>query len=48
MRKRGVFKTTVTRRESAGRVIHEEARHDPDQIAEMDWTFEALRPYLRA
>lgn len=47
MKKRGVFRTTVTRRESAGRVIHEEARHDPDQIAEMDWTFEALRPYLR-
>jgi len=48
MRKRGVFKTTVTRREGTGGVVHEDPPLDADQIAEIDWNFEALRPYLRA
>jgi 4-hydroxy-tetrahydrodipicolinate synthase len=45
MKKRGVFKTTVSR-------DHRGQRTDidlkPDEIAEIDWNFEALRPYLRA
>jgi dihydrodipicolinate synthase/N-acetylneuraminate lyase len=40
MKKRGVFKTMVTR----GRDVPLE----PDQIQEIDWNFEALKPYLRA
>ncbi len=45
MKKRGVFKTTVSRN-------HQGQRTDidlkPDEIAEIDWNFEALQPYLRA
>lgn len=44
MKKRGVFKTTVSRRR--GQVS--DIQLTPEEIAEIDWNFEALRPYLRA
>ncbi len=40
MKKRGVFKTTVSRRK--------EAALTPEAIAEVDFDFEGLRPYLKA
>lgn len=43
MKKRGIFKTTVTRREG-GRVT--ELAFSPEAVAEIDFRFAALRPYL--
>ena len=40
MKKRGVFKTTVSRQR--------EPDLDAKAMAEIDFNFEALRPYLRA
>jgi 4-hydroxy-tetrahydrodipicolinate synthase len=45
MKKRGVFKTTVGRGHDGKRT---EVRLKPDEIAEIDWNFEAMRPYLKA
>ncbi len=38
MKKRGVFKTTATR--------GKDVELQPDQIAEIEWNFEAIKPYL--
>jgi 4-hydroxy-tetrahydrodipicolinate synthase len=40
MKKRGVFKTTVSRGSSVELA--------PDQIAEIEWAFEGIKPYLKA
>lgn len=40
MKKRGVFKTTVSRRENI--------EYTPEAIAEIDFNFAAIKPYLRA
>jgi hypothetical protein len=40
MKKRGVFKTTMSRRKDRGLT--------PEAIAEIDFDFEGLRPYLKA
>ena len=40
MKKRGVFKTTVSRLQSA--------ELKPEDVAEIEFNFEALKPYLRA
>jgi 4-hydroxy-tetrahydrodipicolinate synthase len=45
MKKRGVFKTTVGRGHNGQRT---EVRLKPDEMAEIDWNFEAMRPYLKA
>jgi dihydrodipicolinate synthase/N-acetylneuraminate lyase len=45
MKKRGVFKTTVSRGHDGKRT---EIQLTPDQRAEIDWNFEAVRPYLKA
>ena len=45
MKKRGVFKTTVTRREG-GRIM--QAGFTPEAIAEIEYRYAALRPYLIA
>jgi 4-hydroxy-tetrahydrodipicolinate synthase len=45
MKKRGVFKTTVGRNHSGQRT---DIDLKPDEVAEIDWNFEALRPFLRA
>ncbi len=44
MKKRGVFKTTVRRR-PGGEVG--DIQLQPDEIAEIEWNYEAMRPYLR-
>ena len=45
MKKRGVFKTTVSRSRNGQRT---DIDLKPEEIAEIDWNFEALKPYLRA
>jgi 4-hydroxy-tetrahydrodipicolinate synthase len=45
MKKRGVFKTTVSRNHRGRRT---DIDLKPDEIAEIDWNFEALKPFLRA
>jgi 4-hydroxy-tetrahydrodipicolinate synthase len=45
MKKRGVFKTTVGRDHNGQRT---EVRLKPDEMAEIDWNFEAMKPYLKA
>jgi 4-hydroxy-tetrahydrodipicolinate synthase len=45
MKKRGVFKSSV-RRGRNGQAA--DIQLTPDQITELDWNFEALKPYLRA
>jgi hypothetical protein len=40
LKKRGVFKTTVSRQR--------EYKLTPDEIAEIEYRWEALRPYLKA
>jgi 2-methylcitrate dehydratase PrpD len=45
MKKRGVFKTTVSRDHEGKRT---EVELKPEEIAEIDWNFEALKPYLKA
>jgi 1-pyrroline-4-hydroxy-2-carboxylate deaminase len=45
MKKRGVFKTTVGRNHNAQQA---DIGLKPDEIAEIDWNFEALKPFLRA
>ncbi len=44
MKKRGVFKTTVYRDHSGQK---KDIDIKPDEMAEIDWNFEALRPYLK-
>ena len=44
MKKRGVFKTTVGRNRSGERT---DINLKPDEMAEIDWNFEALKPFLR-
>ena len=44
MKKRGVFKTTVTRNHRGRRT---DIDLKPDEIAEIDWNYEALKPFLR-
>jgi len=45
MKRRGVFKTTVVRPEDA-RVT--DAELTADEIAEIEFNYEGIRPYLRA
>ena len=45
MKKRGVFKTMVGRGHDGKRT---EVHLKPDEIAEIDWNFEAMKPYLKA
>lgn len=45
MKKRGVFKTTVVRPQDAR---EQDVTLTADEIAEIDFNFEAIRPYLRA
>jgi 4-hydroxy-tetrahydrodipicolinate synthase len=45
MKKRGVFKTTVGRDHSGKRT---DINLKPDEMAEIDWNYEAMKPYLRA
>jgi 4-hydroxy-tetrahydrodipicolinate synthase len=45
MKKRGVFRTAVTRGSDGAPA---DISLGPEEVAEIDWTFEALRPYLRA
>jgi hypothetical protein len=40
LKKRGVFKATVSRRK-------ENKKLTPDEVAEIEYRFEALRPYLK-
>jgi len=49
LKKRGVFKTMVTRHRKRGevRVSHEELVLSPVQIEEVEFRFEALKPYMR-
>ena len=44
MKKRGVFKTTVSRNHD-GKTTNIDLK--PDEMAEIDWNFEAMRPYLK-
>jgi hypothetical protein len=44
MKKRGVFKTTVVRTDKGPKVLD----FSPDEIAEIDYRFAALKPYLTA
>jgi hypothetical protein len=42
MRKRGVFKTLVTRTAAGPKTL----TFSPDEIAEIEYRFEALKPYV--
>jgi dihydrodipicolinate synthase/N-acetylneuraminate lyase len=44
MKKRGVFKTMVGRGHDGQRT---DVQLKPDEIAEIDWNFEAMKPYLK-
>ena len=45
MKRRGVFKNASTRG-PGGKLV--EVRPGPDQVREIDYTFEAVKPFLRA
>lgn len=46
MKKRGVFKSTVFKGWGRGSQVSD-IQMTPDQIAEAEWNFEAMKPYLR-
>ena len=46
MKRRGVFKTALTRRKASGDLY--EAKLTPEQIAEIEYHFASMKPYLKA
>jgi hypothetical protein len=44
MKKRGIFKTTVVRTDKGAKTLE----FSPDEIAEIEYRFAALKPYLTA